>query len=177
MSNPQQPPQFTPPPAPAHRSSALPGPTVRGPEPTGAPSADRGNRVQAPPRSSPPRLPRTAPRTSASTSSTSSSGTPYGFDDKGRVERTKISGVWIGLIAAAVVLILLIIFIAQNLDTVGLHFLGFYGKVSLGLAMLVAAICGLFIAAIPGTRPDHAVAQVAAPQRGHRAAHSAHRRP
>ena len=77
--------------------------------------------------------------------------TPYGFDEQGRVKRTKISGVWIGLIAAAIVLILLIVFIAQNLNTVGLHFLGFYGKVSFGLALLVAAIAGVLVAAVPGT--------------------------
>ncbi len=77
--------------------------------------------------------------------------TPYGFDDQGRVKRTKVSGVWIGLIAAAIVLILLIVFIAQNLNTVGLHFFGFYGKVSFGLALLVAAICGR-----PRSRPCRA---------------------
>jgi uncharacterized integral membrane protein len=76
---------------------------------------------------------------------------PAGFDEKGRVKRTKVSGVWIGLIAVAIVLILLIVFIAQNLNTVGLHFLGFYGKVSFGLALLVAAVAGVLIAAVPGT--------------------------
>ena len=78
-------------------------------------------------------------------------GPAPGFDERGRVKRTKISGIWIGLIAAAGVLILLIIFIAQNLNTVGLHFFGFYGKVSLGLALLVAAIAGVLVAAVPGT--------------------------
>lgn len=76
---------------------------------------------------------------------------PPGFDERGRVKRTKISGVWIGLIAAAIVLILLIIFIAQNLTDVGLHFLGFYGKVSIGIALLIAGIAGVLIAAVPGT--------------------------
>jgi uncharacterized integral membrane protein len=80
-----------------------------------------------------------------------SPATPYGFDERGHVKRTKVSGVWIGLIAAAIVLILLIVFIAQNLDTVGLHFLGFYGKVSFGLALLVAAVAGVLVAAVPGT--------------------------
>jgi uncharacterized integral membrane protein len=80
-----------------------------------------------------------------------SGGPRYGFDDKGHVKRTKISGVWIGLIAAAVLLILLIIFIAQNLNRVGLHFLGFDGRVSLGLALLVAAVAGVLVAAVPGT--------------------------
>jgi uncharacterized integral membrane protein len=85
------------------------------------------------------------------TQQSATSSTPYGFDEHGRVQRTKISGVWIGLIAAAIVLILLIVFIAQNLDTVGLHFLGFYGKVSFGLALLVAAVAGVLVAAVPGT--------------------------
>ncbi len=76
---------------------------------------------------------------------------PPGFDDRGRVRRTKVSGVWIGLIAAVVVLVLLIIFIAQNLNNATLHFLGFSGKVSLGLAMLVAALSGVVIAVVPGT--------------------------
>lgn len=74
-----------------------------------------------------------------------------GFDERGRVKRTKVSGVWIGLIAAAILLILLIVFIAQNQNTVGLHFLGFYGKVSIGLALLAAAIAGVLIAAVPGS--------------------------
>jgi uncharacterized integral membrane protein len=83
--------------------------------------------------------------------SKASPATPYGFDERGHVKHTKVSGVWIGLIAAAIVLILLIVFIAQNLDTVGLHFLGFYGKVSFGLALLVAAVAGVLVAAVPGT--------------------------
>jgi len=36
-----------------------------------------------------------------------------GFDTKGRVHRTRISGAWVGLITAAVFLILLVVFIAQ----------------------------------------------------------------
>jgi uncharacterized integral membrane protein len=76
---------------------------------------------------------------------------PYGFDDKGHVKRTKVSGVWIGIIAATILLILLIIFIAQNLHPVRIHFLAFDGKFSIGLALLVAAIVGVLIAAVPGT--------------------------
>jgi uncharacterized integral membrane protein len=76
---------------------------------------------------------------------------PPGFDDRGHVRRTKVSGVWVGLIAAVVVLVLLIIFIAQNLDKATVHFLGFSGRVSLGLALLVAALCGVVIAVVPGT--------------------------
>jgi len=37
-----------------------------------------------------------------------------GFDAKGRVHRTRIRGAWVGLITAAVFLILLVVFIAQK---------------------------------------------------------------
>jgi uncharacterized integral membrane protein len=108
------------------------GPQPTGPQPTGP--QPTGPQPTAPP---PPAAPSGQPR--------------YGFDDKGHVKRTKISGVWIGLIAAAILLILLIIFIAQNQNKVGLHFLGFDGRVSLGLALLVAAIGGVLVAAVPGS--------------------------
>jgi len=39
-----------------------------------------------------------------------------GLDARGKVRRTRISGVWIGLVAAGVFLILLIIFVAKNLN-------------------------------------------------------------
>jgi len=50
-----------------------------------------------------------------------------------------------------VFLILLVIFIAQNLTRVSIHFLGFSGHLSLGLLVLIAAIAGLLIAALPGS--------------------------
>ena len=74
-----------------------------------------------------------------------------GMDRKGHVRRTRVSGVWIGLITAALVLVLLIIFIAQNTRQASIHFFGWSGHLSLGLLMLIAAVCGLLIAALPGT--------------------------
>jgi uncharacterized integral membrane protein len=74
-----------------------------------------------------------------------------GFDAKGRVHRTRISGVWIGLITAAVFLILLVVFIAQNTATASIHFLGFNGHMPLGLTILISAIIGFLIAAVPGS--------------------------
>jgi uncharacterized integral membrane protein len=76
---------------------------------------------------------------------------PVGFDPKGHVKRGRVSAVWVGLIAAAVVLILLIIFIAQNQDRAAIHFLGFSGHMAVGLTILIAAIVGLLLAAIPGS--------------------------
>lgn len=74
-----------------------------------------------------------------------------GLDAHGKVHRTRISGVWVGLVAAGVILILLIIFIAQNLNDAPIHFLGLNGQVSIGLALLLAGVCGLLIAAVPAS--------------------------
>ena len=74
-----------------------------------------------------------------------------GFDAKGRVRRTRSSDAWVALITGAVFLILLVIFIAQNSGRVAIKFLGFNGHLSLGLAVLISAIIGLLVAAVPGT--------------------------
>jgi uncharacterized integral membrane protein len=54
-------------------------------------------------------------------------------------------------VAAGVFLILRIIFIAQNLNDAPIHFLGLNGQVSIGLALLLAGVCGLIIAAVPAS--------------------------
>ncbi|PZS12881.1 MAG: DUF1049 domain-containing protein [Pseudonocardiales bacterium] len=61
------------------------------------------------------------------------------------------SALWVGLIAAAVLLILLLIFIAQNSRTVTIHDLGLHGHRSLALALLLAVVTGVLLVAIPGT--------------------------
>jgi uncharacterized integral membrane protein len=76
---------------------------------------------------------------------------PAGMDSKGRVRRTKVGGVWVALLLAALLLILLIIFIAQNTTKVAIHFLGFNGHISLGLALLIGAVAGLLVAGAIGT--------------------------
>jgi len=74
-----------------------------------------------------------------------------GFDQKGRVRRTRVSGVWIGLIGTALFLILLIIFIAQNSRQVPLHFFGWSGNFSLALTIVLSAVIGVLLVAIPGS--------------------------
>ena len=76
---------------------------------------------------------------------------PVGFDPKGRVKRGRVSAAWVGLIGTAIFLILLIIFIAQNLKKATIHFLGFSGHFPIGLTVLIAAVVGLLLVAIPGT--------------------------
>jgi len=67
------------------------------------------------------------------------------------IGRTRISGTWIAVIVAAIVLIFLLVFILQNLTTVTVQFLGFAGSLPLGVAMLFAAIAGAILIALVGT--------------------------
>ena len=71
--------------------------------------------------------------------------------DTGQVRRTRTGGLWVGLVSAAVVLILLLIFILQNSRNVTIRFFGFHGELSLAVALLLSAVCGVLLVAIPGT--------------------------
>jgi len=66
------------------------------------------------------------------------------------VARTRTGGLWTGLILSAVVLVFLLVFILQNLATVTIYFLGFTFSLPIGVALLLAAIAGLLLVAIPG---------------------------
>lgn len=79
------------------------------------------------------------------------SGPAPGMDERGKVKRGRVSAIWIGLIIAAILLIALLIFIAQNSRTVVIHFLGLSGHISLAVAILAAAVVGVLVPAIPGT--------------------------
>lgn len=67
------------------------------------------------------------------------------------LNRTRTSALWMGLIATAVFLMLLIIFIAQNSRTVPLHLFGWHGQFSLALTILLSAVIGVLVVAIPGS--------------------------
>lgn len=67
-----------------------------------------------------------------------------------RLGPTRASGVWAGLIIAAIMLIFLLVFILQNLETVEIDFLMLTGSLPVGVAMLLAAIGGILMVAIPG---------------------------
>lgn len=66
-------------------------------------------------------------------------------------QRTVFSGLYIGLVLAALVLVLLLIFILQNDAPVDIHFLWFSGRLPSGVALLLAAILGVLLVAIPGS--------------------------
>ena len=64
---------------------------------------------------------------------------------------SRTSGLWIAVAASAIVLVLLIVFIAQNTDPVNVSFLGWEGETPLAVALLIATVAGLFLATIAGS--------------------------
>lgn len=66
------------------------------------------------------------------------------------VTRSRTGGLWTGLILSAIVGIFLLIFILQNNVPVRITFLGFSGSLPTGVALLLSAIAGLLLVAIPG---------------------------
>lgn len=67
-----------------------------------------------------------------------------------KIERTRASGMWIGAIVAAIVMILLLVFILQNLESVDIQLFAFHFSLPLGVALLLAALSAILIVAIPG---------------------------
>lgn len=64
---------------------------------------------------------------------------------------TNAGRVWVSIAVATVLLILLIIFIAENSRSVTVSFLGAGGHISLALALLIAAVVGAAVTLLVGT--------------------------
>ena len=67
------------------------------------------------------------------------------------VERTRAASFWVAVVVTALILIALIIFLAQNNREISVHFLGWSGHISQALALLIAAVCGALLVAIPAS--------------------------
>jgi uncharacterized integral membrane protein len=67
-------------------------------------------------------------------------------DGKNPTTPTRVSRAWIGIIAGALVLVLLLIFILQNTRSVTVTFFTVTGTMPLGVALLLGAISGLLLA-------------------------------
>lgn len=108
-------------------------------DPTADPATDPGLRRSAfrddPPSDTAPTVPTARPTAPAA----------------GPSNRTIVSGLWIGLVLSAVVLVFLLIFILQNQEDVQVTFLGATGELPTGVALLLAAVAGVLVVAIPGT--------------------------
>jgi putative membrane protein len=103
------------------------------------------------PSSTDPSTGRTSARPAADAAADRPDATPpRGLDRNGKVKRTRASGLWVGLITAAVLAIAFLVFIAQNSEKVSIKFLGFEGQLSLAIALLLSAVIGALVVAVPG---------------------------
>lgn len=66
------------------------------------------------------------------------------------VRRTGISFTWVAVIVSIILLVLMLIFILQNLRNVTVTFFGASGELPLGVMLLFAAIGGAVLVAIVG---------------------------
>jgi putative membrane protein len=64
---------------------------------------------------------------------------------------TRVSAAWVGICAATVMLVALIIFMLQNTRSVQISFLWMHGSVPLALALLIAGIGVGIVTMIVGT--------------------------
>jgi lipopolysaccharide assembly protein A len=66
------------------------------------------------------------------------------------IRHTRISGLWVAVVLFAVILLLLLIFVLQNSKTVDISYFGAHGHLPLGVALLLAAVCGVLLVVFAG---------------------------
>ena len=62
--------------------------------------------------------------------------------------RTRISATWVAVIIATLVLVLLLVFILQNTESVKVSYFTAEGTMPLGVALLLAAVGGVLLAGL-----------------------------
>jgi len=67
-----------------------------------------------------------------------------------RLAHTRTAGTWAAVVVATVALIVLLVFILQNLQTTTVTFLGLRGELPIGVALLLAAAIGGLLVALVG---------------------------
>jgi uncharacterized integral membrane protein len=73
--------------------------------------------------------------------------------DRGRdpLRRSRTSGAWFAVVALAALLLLMIVFIAQNTQSVEVSFLGWNGHAPLAVSLLIASLVGILVAVVAGS--------------------------
>ena len=71
--------------------------------------------------------------------------------DRQIAARSRMGSLWVSAVAFAFVLLLLMIFVLQNGQSAEVSFLGAHGHLPMGVALLLAAIFGVLLVALPGT--------------------------
>ena len=67
------------------------------------------------------------------------------------VQRTRAASFWVSVVVTTLLFIALIIFLAQNSHQIAVHFLGWSGHTAAAVALLIAAVVGALLVAIPAS--------------------------
>jgi lipopolysaccharide assembly protein A len=67
------------------------------------------------------------------------------------VPRSRVGGVWVSAVLFSLVLLLLLIFVLENGQRAEVSFFGAHWHLPMGVALLLAAVCGTLLIALPGT--------------------------
>ena len=67
------------------------------------------------------------------------------------VKFTRAAALWSALIVGFLILIFLLVFILQNTDSATIHFFGWVWNLPVGVAILLAAVCGGLLTVAVGT--------------------------
>jgi len=138
-----------------------PAPT-RGEAPSAQPALD--NTPQVPPQQAPPQQD-APPQQAAPGPAAPPAAAPQPLPPQHRIKRTRTGGIWVAVGFFAVILLLLLIFILQNSAQVSVSYLGMHGHLPLGVALLLAAVCGVLLVVLAGTAR---IGQLRATARRHR---------
>lgn len=71
--------------------------------------------------------------------------------ERGAVPRSRIGELWVAAVAFALVLLVLLIFVLENGQRAEVSFFGAHGHLPMGVALLLAAVFGVLLVALPGT--------------------------
>jgi uncharacterized integral membrane protein len=88
-----------------------------------------------------------APDPATSSATTTGPGRPA----KDPLRGSRTGGVYVALGVAALVLVLLVVFIVQNTQSVRVSYLGWEGSAPLAAALLIAAVAGMVLALVTGS--------------------------
>lgn len=77
--------------------------------------------------------------------------TPPSAPVKDPLRRSRTSGAWFAVVGLAALLLVLVIFIAQNTQHVEVSFLGWDGRAPLAVSLLVAVLIGILLAVVAGS--------------------------
>jgi uncharacterized integral membrane protein len=67
------------------------------------------------------------------------------------VPRSRAGGLWVAAVVFALVLLLLLIFVLENGQRAEVSFFGAHAHLPMGVALLLAAVFGILLVALPGT--------------------------